>query len=76
MFTGSKGKEIKMQIHITEENYYSAAAALYWFCVNYHSGQDSVLYRIQCQLDYHPAMGEENLDNVIVEEMTENEEDK
>lgn len=37
---------------------FSAACALYWYCVHYHGGQNSDLYRIQCALRYRPGMCE------------------
>lgn len=39
-------------------DYFSAACGLYWYCVDYHGGQWSDLYRIQCQLNYHPGLTE------------------
>ena len=39
-------------------DYFSAACGLYWYCVDWHSGQDSDLYALQCELDYHPGMNE------------------
>jgi hypothetical protein len=63
-------------MEITTDNYFSAASALYWFCNNWHNGQYGILYRVQCELDYHPAMGEESLDGVEYSEDMENPEDK
>lgn len=37
---------------------FSAACALYWYCNDYHGGQDSDLYALQSQLDYRPGMAE------------------
>jgi hypothetical protein len=44
-----------IQHEVTTENYFDTADGLYWFCVHYHAGQDSVLYRVQCQADFHPG---------------------
>lgn len=44
-------------------NYFSAAQGLYWYCVNYHGGQSSDLYRMQCELRYTPAMSENGCDD-------------
>ena len=74
MFTESKGNKIKMQITITKENYYSATAALYWFCVNHR--KNYVFNIILSSLEYTPGMGEKNLGDVNIEEMTKNKEDK
>jgi hypothetical protein len=47
---------------ITTENYFEAARGLHWYCTDYHGGQWSKLYRIQCQLDYRPGGGERGTD--------------
>lgn len=39
-------------------DYFTAGCALYWYCVNYHEGQGSDLYAIQCQLGYRPGVSE------------------
>jgi hypothetical protein len=43
---------------ITSENYFEAAQALHWYCVDNHSGQSSELYAIQCELGYTPSLSE------------------
>ena len=45
-----------MIIKVTEENYFDAAQALHWYCVDYHSGQYSELYSVQCKLGYKPGI--------------------
>jgi hypothetical protein len=45
-------------ITVNEENYFDAAQALHWYCVNYHTGQYSDLYSIQCRLGYKPGSHE------------------
>ena len=45
-------------IEVTEENYFEAAQALYWYCCDYHGGMSSELYRILSQLDYNPSPSE------------------
>ena len=42
-------------IEVNRDNYFEAADGLYWFCVHYHAGQASTLYRVQCALDFHPG---------------------
>jgi hypothetical protein len=42
---------------------FEAAQALYWYCVDYHEGQGSELYRIQSQLHYTPARSERGVDD-------------
>lgn len=37
---------------------FDLAAGLYWYCNDWHGGQWSTLYRVQCGLDYHPGCGE------------------
>ena len=37
-------------------DYFDAAQALYWYCVDYHGGQFSDLYAIQCRLGYRPGV--------------------
>ena len=44
-----------IQHEVTTENYFDTADGLYWFCVHFHSGQSSVLYRVQCQLEFKPG---------------------
>lgn len=43
---------------MTPDNYFDAAAALYWYAVDYHSGQWSELYALSCTLGYRPGMSE------------------
>ena len=41
---------------IEPESYeFERMAAIYWFAVDYHNGQNSDLYRISTQIDYKPA---------------------
>lgn len=47
---------------VTADNYFDAARGLYWYCVDYHGGQFSDLYRIQCQLQYQPSPSENGAD--------------
>lgn len=44
-----------MRIDNIEVDPWEAAHALYWFCSDYHYGQSSDLYRIQCELRYTPS---------------------
>lgn len=37
---------------------FDIAEGLYWHCADYHEGQWSDRYRILCELDYSPGMGE------------------
>ena len=37
---------------------FDLARGLYWYCVEWHGGQWSELYRISCHLDYRPGAGE------------------
>lgn len=41
---------------------FDAARVLHWYCYYYHAGQSSDLYRIQCELNYKPAINERNYD--------------
>lgn len=43
---------------ITTDNYFDAAQALFWTCFDWHNGQWSTLYRVLCELEYRPGMGE------------------
>lgn len=45
-------------MEVTQENYFEAAQALYWYCTDYHSGMFSELYSILSQLDYNPSSSE------------------
>src|SRR6185312_3252520 len=48
---------------VTGDNYFGAAKGLYWYCSDWHGGQDSELYSIMsARLDYHPAMSERGPD--------------
>jgi hypothetical protein len=38
-----------------ELDYFEAAQALHWYAVNWHQGQSSELYAIQCELRYTPG---------------------
>lgn len=51
-----------MNTKVTTENYFDCAQGLYWACVQCHDGQGSELYRIQCELDYHPGAMEDGPD--------------
>ena len=37
---------------------FSIADGLYWYCVLHHGGMWSTEYRISCELNYSPGMGE------------------
>lgn len=55
-------------------DYFAAACGLYWYCVDYHSGQASDLYSLSCELDYHPGMNEsgpepESADSMVYAEL-------
>ena len=50
-------------INVNEDNYFDAAQALHWYCVNFHSGQYSDLYSIQCKLGYKPGGQESGCEN-------------
>lgn len=44
---------------VTEENYFEAAQALYWYCSDCHSGMSSPLYSIlSTRLCYRPSLFE------------------
>jgi hypothetical protein len=43
---------------VTTENYYDAAAALYWYCRDYNGGPSSELYHILSIIEYQPSMTE------------------
>jgi hypothetical protein len=45
-------------MEVTEDNYFEAAQALYWYCSDYHGGISSELYSILSQLDYSPSLSE------------------
>lgn len=47
-----------MNITVTGDNFFEAAQALYWYCVNYHSGQSCPLYSIISRLGYAPSLSE------------------
>ena len=49
--------------YLNEDNYYDAAQALHWYCVNFHGGQFSNLYLIQCKLGYNPGILECGCEN-------------
>jgi hypothetical protein len=42
-------------IEVTPENYFDVADGLYWFCMDWHSGQSSDLYRIGSTMGFKPA---------------------
>lgn len=44
-----------LKIKVTRENYFDVAQGVYWFAVNWHAGQWSELYRLQCTLGYQPG---------------------
>lgn len=50
-------------MEVTQENYFSATQALYWFCVDYHGGISCPLYSIQCRLGYNPGCNEYGCDD-------------
>lgn len=39
----------------TAEDRFSIAQGLYWYCADYHGGQNSEEYEILSQLDYRPG---------------------
>lgn len=43
---------------LSEDNYFDAARALYWYASDYHGGQDSDLYSILSTSEYRPGMSE------------------
>lgn len=46
-------------IEVTEENYFEAAQALYWYCCDYHGGMSCPLYSIlSVRLQYTPSCSE------------------
>jgi hypothetical protein len=45
-------------LDLSDGAYFEAAQALYWYCVDWHGGQWSTLYRISCELGYKPGMSE------------------
>ena len=52
---------IEANWHDDQENMgtlFSLAAGLYWHCADYHGGQFSERYRIQCRLNYSPGGSE------------------
>ena len=43
-------------LEITQDNYFEAAQALYWYCYDYHNGIGCPLYSIlSARLGYKPA---------------------
>jgi len=40
---------------VTTENYFDVADGLYWFCMEWHSGQGSRLYAVGSNLGFRPA---------------------
>ena len=42
-------------IEVTPDNYFDVADGLYWFCMEWHSGQSSVLYSVGSTLGFSPA---------------------
>ena len=55
--------------NINEDNYFDYAQAVYWFCVDYHGGQNSTLYSLQCKLGYKPSMNERAPDTEFSQEI-------
>ena len=35
---------------------FAKAEGLYWYCVQYHEGQTSDLYALQCELGFKPSV--------------------
>ena len=50
-------------IELTEENYQDATQGLHWYCEDFHGGQFSNLYLIQCKLGYTPGILERGCEN-------------
>jgi len=50
--------KLRNKMEVTEDNYFEAAQALYWYCADHHSGISSELYSILSQLDYSPSCSE------------------
>ena len=42
-------------MNVDADNYFDAAEGLHWYCVDYHGGQGSELYRVQCSLGFRPS---------------------
>ena len=47
----------------SDGHYFDAAQGLYWYCVEYYAGMNDPLYRIQCELNYSPALSECSVDH-------------
>jgi len=47
---------------------FDIAEGLYWHCADWHGGQWSTRYRIQCELDYNPGACESSPDGEDCEE--------
>jgi hypothetical protein len=60
-----------MMIVVNEDNYFDAASALHWYCNDYHSGQYSALYSIQCRLGYKPGSQESGCEDGYSSEIYE-----
>jgi hypothetical protein len=46
-------------MEVTQENYFEAAQALYWYCADYHGGMSCPLYSIlSVRLGYTPSPSE------------------
>lgn len=41
-----------------KDDVFSVAQGLYWYCADYHGGQNSEEYSIMSQLEYRPAPSE------------------
>jgi hypothetical protein len=49
--------------NVTTDNYFDAAQALYWYCSDWHSGQNSIEYSIMsARLHYTPGCSERGID--------------
>jgi len=54
-YTSAPGALVPYLTGEESDDRFSAARALHWYCVDFHSGQWSDLYRIQCRLGYRPG---------------------
>lgn len=47
----------------SSEDRFSVAQGLYWYCADYHGGQNSEAYSVLSQLDYRPGACERGPDD-------------
>jgi len=50
-----KGRRNPISISVDEENYFDVADGLWWFCMDWHSGGSSALYRVGSTLGFKPG---------------------